>query len=203
MEYTPAEREILSFAKRKDFKNLSKNDFIAFVSNLNEVRPEVAKEIIAQFPEFKDLLSSTFSSCVDSLKEITKSDDSSLNQVYHAADRQVNAAESGRKEFFTLAKMVLDDCSKCITPGMPIEEAEKILDREFEVLKISDKKDSEIRQQEKEAIHIVKEKDSEKRRFNWGTLGLTSALAASFAALGIVALGGKMKLPNFGNQTKV
>lgn len=37
--------------ERTDFKNLSKNDVISYVSKLNELRLEVANQVLAQFPE--------------------------------------------------------------------------------------------------------------------------------------------------------
>lgn len=52
MEYTSNEKQILSIMERTDFKNLSKRDVISFVSKLGELRPEVAKEVLAQYPEF-------------------------------------------------------------------------------------------------------------------------------------------------------
>ena len=59
MEYTPMEKEVLSIMKRTDFKNLSKMDVISFASKLGELRPEVAKEVLAQYPEFIRMMQST------------------------------------------------------------------------------------------------------------------------------------------------
>lgn len=39
IEYTPIEKDVLSMMQRTDFKNLSKNDVISFVSKLGELRP--------------------------------------------------------------------------------------------------------------------------------------------------------------------
>ena len=52
MEYTPMEKDVLAMMQRTDFKNLSKGDVISFASKIGELRPEVAKEVLAQFPEF-------------------------------------------------------------------------------------------------------------------------------------------------------
>lgn len=50
MEYTPTEKEVLFLMKRTNFKNISKGDVISFTSKIGELRTEVAKEVIAQFP---------------------------------------------------------------------------------------------------------------------------------------------------------
>ena len=49
MEYTPIEQEFLSLTQRTDFKNLSKKDMIVFASQFNQLRPEVAADIIAHY----------------------------------------------------------------------------------------------------------------------------------------------------------
>lgn len=59
MEYTPMEKDVLAMMQRTDFKNISKGDVISFASKIGELRPEVAKEVLAQFPEFVGLMKSS------------------------------------------------------------------------------------------------------------------------------------------------
>ena len=59
MEYTSNEKQILSLMERTDFRNLSKNDVLSYASKLNELRPEVAQQVIAQFPALAKLIQST------------------------------------------------------------------------------------------------------------------------------------------------
>lgn len=47
MEYTLIEQQILDMMKRTDFKNLSKDDVLSIASKLGELRPNVAKKVIA------------------------------------------------------------------------------------------------------------------------------------------------------------
>jgi hypothetical protein len=61
MEYTPIEQQALDMMRRTDFKNLSQNDVLSIASKLSELRPDVAKEVIAQFPEFSKLIQSSMS----------------------------------------------------------------------------------------------------------------------------------------------
>mgnify|MGYP006971949655 FL=1 len=51
MEYTPMEKSVLFLMQKTDFKDISKSDVISFASKLGELRLEVAKEVLAQFPE--------------------------------------------------------------------------------------------------------------------------------------------------------
>ena len=59
MEYTNNEKHVLSLMDRTDFKNLSKIDILSYASKLNELRPEVAQQVLAQFPELAKLIQAT------------------------------------------------------------------------------------------------------------------------------------------------
>ena len=82
MEYTDTEKQVLALMERTDFKNLSKNDVISYASKLNELRPEVAVQVLAQFPELARLIQSSLAKYKDILEKIVASDDESINQVY-------------------------------------------------------------------------------------------------------------------------
>ena len=82
MEYTDKEQLVLSLMQKTDFKNLSKNDIISFASKLGELRPEVAKEVLAQFPEFVGLMKSTLTEYKSMLDSIVESDDDSIKEYY-------------------------------------------------------------------------------------------------------------------------
>lgn len=199
MEYTIKEKEALALLKKTDFKNISKSDVVSMVSKLSELRPDVAKDIIAQFPQFVDLAKSMMVDYKDMLGQIIQSDDQSLNSVYTIAKDEVNTAKEGRTEFFDLAKQVHADISKCLDKdNLSAEERDSMLNKEIEVLKIASEKDSEIREQEKEILRTVDKKDSEKRQYNWALVGAASAAFAFVLSVGINLLGGdvNIKLPN-------
>ena len=74
MEYTPMEKDVLAMMQRTDFKNISKGDVISFASKIGELRPEVAKEVLAQFPEFVGLMKSSlteYKGMLDTIVTIT------------------------------------------------------------------------------------------------------------------------------------
>lgn len=103
MEYTADEKQALDMMRRTDFKNLSKNDVLSIASKLSELRPDVAKEVIAQFPEFAKLVQSSMKEYKDILGNIVTSDDESLKQVYTIADKDMNTSADSRKQFFDFA----------------------------------------------------------------------------------------------------
>lgn len=136
---------------------------IGYASKLNELRPEVAKEVIAQFPELAKLIQSTAIEYKGMLETIIASDDESIKQVYGILDKELDSAAESRKEYSQLASQVLDDLSKGLSnPNLSEEEKSKIRTQEIEVLKMVGEKDTEIREQEKEIVNTADKKDSEK-----------------------------------------
>ena len=97
MEYTYKEKQVLDLIKRTDFKNLSKNDFLSYASKLNELRPEVASQVIAQYPELANLIKATLTEYKGMLDSIISSDDSSVNQVYGILNKEMDNAATSRE----------------------------------------------------------------------------------------------------------
>ncbi len=198
MEYTPIERQTLDIMKRTDFKNLSKNDVVSIVSKLSELRPDVAKEVIAQFPEFAKLIRSSMEEYKDILVNIIDSDDESIKQVYAVIEKDMDTSADSRKQFYDLAEKVRADYSKCLdNPNLSYEETMKILEQEKDILKIASDKDTEIRNHETENVKLADKKDSEKRQFNWGIIKIASAVLVVGLGVAVTALGGdfNLKLP--------
>lgn len=90
--------------ERKDFKNLSKNEIVGFVSKISEMRPEVAKEIIAQFPELKDLTKTALVEYRGMLETVVKSDDASLENYYDINKKGMTGASDSRFNYKELAE---------------------------------------------------------------------------------------------------
>ena len=169
MEYTSNEKQILSLMERTDFRNLSKNDVLSYASKLNELRPEVAQQVIAQFPELAKLIQSTMVEYKDILEKIVAS----------------------------YADKVRADLSKCLdNPNLTPEQQKDILDRQMEIFHAVDKKDTEIREHEMEMARMADKRDTEKKEFNWKILGAASFVLTA-VGIGTAALGGKFdfKLP--------
>ena len=184
--------------QRTDFKNLSKNDVISFASKLGELRPEVAKEVLAQFPEFVGLIKSTLTEYKGMLDSIVESDDDSIKEYCAVANKEMDSAADSRKQFYDFVKQVQADYSKLLdNPNLSPEMIMEILKGESELVKMANEKDSEIREQEKEIEDKVNKKDTEKREFNWKLVGRISMAVLTVAGISASVLGGKFdfKLP--------
>lgn len=198
MEYTDVEKQVLSLMERTNFKNLSKNDVISYVSKLNELRPDVAVQVLKQFPKLADMVRSLMVEYKGILEKTIASDDASLAQFYGVSNGELANADESRKQFYGLAKTVLDDLSKCLdNPDMTPEQQRDIRDQQMEVLRMASQKDTEIWETEKEILHTADKKDSEKRAFNWKTISAVSAAVVLAVGIGASALGGNfnVKLP--------
>lgn len=191
MEYTPIEQQTLAMMSRTDFKNLSKSDVLSIASKLGELRPDVAKEVIAQFPELAKLIQSSMEEYKDMLGNIISSDDESKKQVYTMADKDMDTSADSRKQFYDFAGKVHADLSKCLdNPDLTAEERKDILAQEMEILKAVREKDTEIRAHETETVKMVDKKDSEKRQFNWRVIGAASTVLVIGLGVAASALGG-------------
>ena len=94
MEYTPIEKDVLAMMQRTDFKNMniSKGDVISFASKIGKLRHEVAKEVLAQFPEFVGLMKSSLTEYKGMLDTIVSSDDASIKEYYVRCSKQRNGS---------------------------------------------------------------------------------------------------------------
>lgn len=191
MEYTPMEKSVLEMMQRANFKNMSKGDVIRFASKIEELHPEVAKEVLEQFPEFVGLMKSTLTDYKGMLETIVSSDDDSLKEYYNIANKTLDHAADSREQFIEIIKQALADCSKGLdNPNLSPEMIMTILNREVELVKIISDKDAEIRQQEKEVEEKANNKDAEKRKFSWKLVGGISLALISFAGIAAGVLGG-------------
>ena len=198
MDYTNTEKQFLSLMERTNFRNLSKNDVLSYASKLNELRPEVAQQVLEQFPELVKLIQSSMVEYKEILEKIIASDDDSTNQVYGILNKELEGSYESRKEYIAFADKVRSDLSKCLdNPNMTSEQQKEIIDREMEILNMVNNKDTEIREQETEIARMADKKDSEKKEFNWKMLGAASFVVLTAVGIGTAALGGKfdIKLP--------
>lgn len=195
MEYNDKEKQALALLGRTDFKNLSKTDVLSFVSMIGEMRPEVAQQALAQFPEFANLVMTSLGEYREMLGKVISSDDESLNQVYGLSNQELQSVEESKRQFYDLAKSVHADLSKCLdNEKLSESERKEIRSQEMEILKLAAEKDAEMRKQEREVVHEAHQKDSEKRQFNWKIFGGISAALVFVVGTGAALLGGKFDL---------
>lgn len=194
MEYTPAEKDLLSILQRTDFKNLSKNDFISYTSKLGEMRPEVAKEILAQFPQLVGLMTSATREYMAALDNIIANEQKNFAMYHETTKQEMNSATESRKQFYDFLKQSHDTYSKCLeNPDLSPEERTDILNRLDKLVKMASEKDTEIRNQEREIEDKVNKKDTEKSASNWKI-----AAACGTAFLGVIGIGASVLGGKFG-----
>lgn len=191
MEYTSVEKDYLSLMEKTDFGNLPNNEVIALASKLGELRPDVAKEVLAHYPEFVDSMKSVLVEYRSIIDSIVESDDESLKEYYKIANTEMEHASDSRKQFYDFVKQVRADYSKCLdNPNLSPETTLEILNGEKELAKLAADKDREIREQEREIEDNVNKKDSEKRVFNWKLVGGISVALIAVVSIGTTVLGG-------------
>lgn len=193
MEYTNQEKQALTILGRTDFKNLAKTDVLSFVSLLGDMRPEVATQALAQFPEFASLVQASLGDYREMLDKVITSDDDSLHQVYGLSAQEMQSIDESRRQFYDLANRVHADLSKCLDKeNLTDADRKEILSQEMEVLKTVAEKDADMRLQQREVVREAHQKDSEKRQFNWKLVGGMSAVVIGVIGVGASLLGGKI-----------
>ena len=198
MEYTETERQTLDILRRTDFTAIKKGELVSIASQLNSLRPEVAKAAIEQLPELAELLKVSLSEYRDILDKVIESDQASIQHVYGSANKAIDDATIGREQFLEFAEKVRADYSKCLDrDGIAPEEQADILKGEMEILRMADSKEKEVREQQEKVVKNIDHKDTEKRQFNWAIIGTASAILITVVGVGLAALGGKvdLKLP--------
>lgn len=163
------------------------------------MRPEVAKEVLAHYPELVDAFKSALTEEAKALESILNSDDASIKEYYDIANKELDNAAESRKMYYEFAKQELGDCKKLLeNPNLPPETIIEILNREKEIRESVSEKDSEIREHEKAIEDKVYKKDSEKRQFNWKAFLRNTTFVVAAVAISAGVLGGNvnMKLPS-------
>ena len=195
MEYSNNEISLLNVIKSIDLNKLSKRGLIGVTSKLGELRPEVALEILKQFPEFVKLIQNSLPEYKEVLDKILDSDDNSINQVYATLDKGMESASKSRTEFYSFANEIRADLSRLLDdPNLSIEERRIIIENEMDLLKTVSEKDTEVGERENDLINKTAEKDSEKRQLNWRLIGGISIGLIAIVGAGASLLGNDVNL---------
>lgn len=200
MEYNNAELLALNLMERTDFKNIKRNEMASFASMLAELRPDVAKEIIAKFPELADFMKTTLVEYRTILENIIKADDGSLNNYYKINHEGLDDIKDARIYYKDICEKVLTNLDKLLDDDdLSVEESLKIINQQKEILELVNKHDEMAFEQEKYYEEKANIKDSEKRQFSWKTIGTISGAIVGVAVITVAALSGgniNLKLPD-------
>ena len=113
------EQKVLDKLGIDDFRHLSKEKVIEFVSLVPNMEPEVAKAAIEQFPEFSSVMKSIMIDYKQEIESALNQNDDTVKKYYNACDK------------------ILDDTD------LDLNEKMQIIDKMQEVQKMMDEKDSE------------------------------------------------------------
>lgn len=81
-----------------DLRKFNTKDFIKVMSSIDKMDPEVAKELIAQIPNFLNFAQDAAKSIKESYTETLKSDNESLNKVYASYDLLIDSLNADLKD---------------------------------------------------------------------------------------------------------
>ena len=132
------EQQVLKKLGIEDFRHLSKEKVVKFVSMVPYMEPEVAKLAINQYPEFANTMKSITTDYRAEVEAGLKSNDDSMKSYYESA------------------KIVLNSLDKLLeNENLSQDEKMNIVDKMQAVLKIMYEKDSENKRFLREIIGMV------------------------------------------------
>ena len=104
MKYDEQDKQLLDMLNRTNFQHLSHNDLLIIKSKLSKLKPDVAKEIIEQFPQLATLLSSLSTDYKEEMKAVSASNDHSMNRVYDIFATEQDTAANSRRQYYDLGR---------------------------------------------------------------------------------------------------
>lgn len=121
-----SEKDVLKKLDIQDFRDITKDKIMGFVSILPNMDTEVAKKAIEQFPEFIKFSTEAF------------------KDYRGVLEKTLNANEESSKACFDMYEKVLSILEKCsLKEDISFEEKKYYFDKMFEIIQMVEKKDSE------------------------------------------------------------
>lgn len=121
-----SEKDVLKKLDIQDFRDITKDKVMGFVSILPNMDTEVAKKAIEQFPEFIKFSTEAF------------------KDYRGVLEKTLDANEKSSKDCFNMYEKVLSILEKCsLKEDISFEEKKYYFDKMFEIIQMVEKKDSE------------------------------------------------------------
>ncbi len=191
MEYNKVEVKTLEKLGKPNFKNIKKNDVISLVSNLNKMSPELAKEIIAKFPELASLLKNNCNVCIENISKFLESDDKSLAYYHKTCDKEFDSLNIDCIKEYDYEERVQVELSKELeNPDLSFDQKLKIYEFKNQLHDKSCTIIENKRNQQKELRTEVCNKDYEKRMFDWKGIYALIIISLLISGTALAALGG-------------
>ena len=126
MSKTLTENQVLKKLNIPDFRHLSKDNIMSFVSMIDKMDPEVAKKALEQFPDFAKV-------SIDG-----------LNNLKDTITKAMNDDKENANRFFDMCDSVIDAIKLAMSDGeVTFEEKKYCIDKMQEIVKMASEKDSE------------------------------------------------------------
>ena len=120
------EAQVLKKLNIPDFRHLSKDNVMSFVSMIDKMDPEVAKKALEQFPDFARVSIESLNNLKDTVSKAMDDDKESANR------------------FFDMCDTIIDAIKLAMSDGeVTFEEKKYCIDKMQEIAKMASEKDSE------------------------------------------------------------
>lgn len=120
------EKEVLQRLDIPDFRHMTKDKVMTFVSMLNSIEPDVAKKAIEQFPEFAHMVLEA------------------LQDFKGVMEKTMGANSISSKQCFDIYTEVISALKKCLErDDLPFEERKYYIEKMMEIARMAESKDSE------------------------------------------------------------
>lgn len=120
------ENQVLKKLNIPDFRHLSKDNIMSFVSMIDKMDPEVAKKALEQFPDFAKV-------SIDG-----------LNNLKDTVLKAMDDDKENANRFFDMCDSVIDAIKLAMSDGeVTFEEKKYCIDKMQEIVKMASEKDSE------------------------------------------------------------
>jgi len=120
------EAQVLKKLNIPDFRHLSKDNVMSFVSMIDKMDPEVAKKALEQFPDFARVSIEGLNNLKDTVSKAMDDDKESANR------------------FFDMCDTIIDAIKLAMSDGeVTFEEKKYCIDKMQEIAKMASEKDSE------------------------------------------------------------
>lgn len=150
-----SEKDVFKKLDIQDFRDITKDKVMGFVSILPNMNTEVAKKAIEQFPEFIKFSTEAF------------------KDYRGVLEKTLDANEESSKACFDMYEKVLSILEKCsLKEDISFEEKKYYFDKMFEIIQMVEKKDSE-------------NKAFYQKLFNAGATVLVAIVGIGAAAIGV------------------
>lgn len=124
-----SEAQVLKKLNIPDFRHLSKDNVMSFVSMIDKMDPEVAKKVLEQFPDFAKVSIESLNTLKDTISKTMDDDKDSANRFYDMCDTIID-----------VIKLTMSDDSDGIAT---FEEKKYCIEKMQEIAKLASEKDSE------------------------------------------------------------